>query len=202
MCGRYAMFAQNGGKALERLKTFAKRQGILLTEGEIFPGMAVPALVSLSPFPRLRELWWGFPSAAGTQRLVINARRETVRERRLFAGCLKERRCAVISTGFFEWSHDTEHRKYIFTLPGKEILYLAGIYREGPRGGELVILTTAANASMEPVHNRMPVIVPQDLLPLWLDDPDKAESLLEFEPPALEHSLFYSDERCLSSEGF
>lgn len=198
MCGRYAMFAQNGGEALDRLQAFAKRQGILLPEGEIFPGMAVPVMVSLSPSPRLRELWWGFPSPAGSQRLVINARRESVRERRLFAGCLEERRCAVISTGFFEWSHDTEHRKYIFTLPGKEILYLAGIYREGPRGGEFVILTTAANASMEPVHNRMPVIVPQDLLPLWLGEPDKAESLMEFEPPALERSLCCSDERHLS----
>ena len=89
----------------------------------------------------------------------------------------------VPSTGFYEW--DEEKRKYFFTLPREDALYMAGLYdiREGHPC--YCILTTAANRSMEAVHPRMPLILRREQLRDWLEKPERAEALLHSVPPEL-----------------
>ena len=128
------------------------------------------------------DLLWGFPGF-DKGKLLINARAESVKDRPTFADSFAGRRCALPAAGFYEW--DKKKEKVIFTLPDKPILYLAGIYR--PYGAEIrfVVLTREANASMEPVHDRMPLILSGEEVIPWVSDAAKAGDLLTKELPML-----------------
>ena len=123
---------------------------------------------------------WGY-LLPGT--LVINARAETAAEKPLFRDSVRSRRCLIPSTGFYEW--DGQKRKYLFTLPREGALYMAGLYDR--RGSEecYCILTTAPNASMRPIHDRMPLILTGEQRQRWLADADAATEILTVVPPEL-----------------
>ena len=125
---------------------------------------------------------WGFPGF-DKGKLLINARAESVKDRPTFADSFAQRRCALPAAGFYEW--DKKKEKVIFTLPDKPILYLAGIYR--PYGPEtrFVVLTREANASMEPVHDRMPLILSREEIGPWVSDLSEAGKILTGELPML-----------------
>jgi len=124
---------------------------------------------------------WGYRM---TGSLVINARAETAAEKALFRDSVAARRCVVPSTGFYEW--DREKRKFFFTLPNEGALYMAGLY--DLRGGKpcYCILTTAANASMEAVHHRMPLVLRREQIISWLNDSQATADILRLQPPQLE----------------
>lgn len=129
-----------------------------------------------------RLLQWGFPGF-DKGKLLINARAESVKDRQTFADSYALRRCVLPAAGFYEW--DRKKEKVIFTLPEKPLLYLAGIFR--PYGPEMrfVILTREANASMAPVHDRMPLILSNDEVEPWVSDAAAADRLLAKQLPAL-----------------
>ena len=112
---------------------------------------------------------------------MINARAESVAEKPAFRAAFKRRRCIVPASGFYEWKQVAKGKQPIFILPADDKLFaLAGLWEiwTGPDGGELqscTILTTEANDLMEPIHNRMPVILAQEDWSDWLgsggDDP-------------------------------
>ena len=131
---------------------------------------------------RTEPLLWGFPGF-DKGKLLINARAESVKDRPTFADSFAERRCVLPAAGFYEW--DKKKEKVIFTLPDKPILYLAGIYR--PYGPEtrFVVLTREANASMEPVHDRMPLILSREEIGPWVSDLSEAGKILTGELPML-----------------
>ena len=68
------------------------------------------------------------------------------------------------------------------------MLFRSGIYEETPAGRHFCILTTAANASMEPVHDRMPVVLHEDEMRIWLLDPAQAMRLLHAPGKMLERT--------------
>jgi len=106
---------------------------------------------------------------------LINARSETVFEKPSFRAAITHRRCLVPANGFYEWTgargHKTPH--YIRRHDGGLIAF-AGLWEtwlgiDGSEFDSMAILTTQANATMEPIHGRMPVIVPQEHHAAWLD---------------------------------
>ena len=127
-------------------------------------------------------LKWGF-QGFDRGKLLINARAESVLERPTFADSFRARRCAMPAAGFYEW--DRKKEKVIFTVPERPLLYLAGIFR--PYGSELrfVVLTREANASMAPVHDRMPLILDREEVEAWACDAAEAEKILTKELPLL-----------------
>ena len=154
------------------------------TAGEIFPSGLAP-MIALSGKKITPEFSvWGFPGFR-KNKLLINARSETAAQKPTFRQAFMQRRCVIPSTGFYEWSHDSQKKKYKFTLPAQENLYMAGIWNEYDGKKHFVILTTAANQSMSPIHNRMPVILPKELIRSWIHDTDAALSLLSQSPPNL-----------------
>ena len=150
------------------------------TPGEIRPSNHAPVLLDGAGGPVTKLMKWGY-LLPGT--LVINARAETAQEKPLFLESVRSRRCLIPSTGFYEW--DSQKRKYLFTLPGEGILYMAGLYDR--RGNEdcYCILTTAPNESMRPVHDRMPLILTGDQQRRWLADDTAAGEILAAQPPEL-----------------
>ena len=105
---------------------------------------------------------------------MINAKSETLAEKASFRNAFKRRRCLVLADGFFEWRKDSKEKipTYIF-LKSKEPFAFAGLWEtwkspDGKLVHSCTIITTTPNAVMEPIHNRMPVILPREAEGLWL----------------------------------
>ena len=105
----------------------------------------------------------------------------------MFRSSLLHRRCAVPTSGFFEWSHDRANNKYRFRQTGSGALYLAGLWRDCSGERRFVILTRPANASIADLHDRMPVILREDQLDAWVHDDRRTAYLLTQEAPQLTH---------------
>ena len=184
MCGRYSLFDEQNNTEIQKIVTEVNRNypDQPIRTGEVFPTNTVPILLfngsTLAPAP----LAWGFPKYQSSG-VIINARAETASEKKTFRNSLMNNRCIVPSTGFYEW--DENKHKYLFRLPNEQTLYMAGICKEYSGVKRYVILTTAANASMEEVHHRMPVVLPKDKLQMWASDTDAALLYLHSEMPEL-----------------
>ena len=179
MCGRYQFTAEQCAEIRQIVDAIQRKYGAgQWMPGEICPTAKAPVLVreGYGDAPALMK--WGY-QLPGT--LVINARAETVQEKPLFRRSLAARRCLIPATAFYEW--DADKRKYQFTLPEEPVFYMAGLFDR--RDGEdcYCVLTTAANDSMKPVHNRMPLVVPKRQISAWLTDKDSALSMLAAQPP-------------------
>ena len=148
-----------------------------------------------SPGNVLRRQRWGLQPPwdrgdGGTPQL-INARAETVLAKPAFREAFRQRRCLVPVDGFYEWQkRDGGSQPFHFRARDGRLLALAGVWepREQPGGRALetcAIVTAAANATMRPVHHRMPVILAPETWRTWLGAPPaEAEGLLELLQPA------------------
>ena len=99
------------------------------------------------------------------------------------------RRCVIAAKGFYEWSKARE--KYTFERKDSDVLFLAGCFKMQEGQECFVILTTQANASVEPVHDRMPLILEREEVETWILDDKAAEYLLHKMPVLLERSTEY-----------
>ena len=126
---------------------------------------------------------WGFiPTWAKDPSIgnkLINARSETVSTKPAFKHSFKTHRCLIVANGFYEWEN-RGGRKYpvYIRLKSKEPFGLAGLYNmwESPEGDAIctcTIITTQANDLIQPIHERMPVILPEDREDFWLDSANK-----------------------------
>lgn len=184
MCGRYAFFTdrelQEIDEIIEKISDDIQRDK--MKTGEIFPTNVAPVFVPQKEIITPKLMVWGFPNFRN-KGVIINARAETVREKKLFGSSLRERRCIIPSTGFYEW--DADKKKFIFNMPDSQMLYMAGIYNQFEGENRFVILTTEANSSIADVHNRMPVVVPKDRIEDWIMDVELVDNILYGEHPRL-----------------
>ena len=119
---------------------------------------------------------------------MINARAEGVAEKPSFRAAFKRRRCLVMADGYYEWqASGGKKQPYYIRLADESPFGLAGLWEtwKSPEGKLIEtcsLMTTAANAFTEPIHNRMPVILAPADYDLWLDpqmiDREKLEPLL------------------------
>lgn len=131
---------------------------------------------------------WGFP-AVQPGRLLINARAETALTKPTFSDSVQKRRCVIPAAGFYEW--DKAKNKVTFTLPEAPCLFMAGFFRPFGNDIRFIILTTAANDSMLPVHDRMPLILPKSEIADWILAPGKTAEYLRRTPPLLHRRQEY-----------
>ena len=129
---------------------------------------------------------WGFispwakdPFKKGIPR-PFNARSETIKEKKLFSGSWKYKRCLIPASGFFEKGYRIRKKSY-------EIFWLGGIWSKwtSPDGAELescCILTTEPNDLVRTIHHRMPVVVPDELGKQWTEQVKDASELKVLSP--------------------
>ena len=149
--------------------------------GEIFPSNNYPIVIDRGE-RELTSMSWGF-SASYLKSLVINARSETLHEKKMFKGLLVEKRCIIPATGFFEWKViDGKKKKHIINFKNNEIFSMAGLYgdfidKKGVAYRGFTIITTEANSVVANIHDRMPVILTDEEIEAWLC-PDNKDILL------------------------
>ena len=159
----------------------------------ITPGGPMEIIKGEHGTPHFALVRWGLVPGWAKEihpgRPLINARAETILEKPSFKGAMKHRRCLVPADGFYEWQGDIPGKKqpWYITRPDHALFAFAGIWEQwmSKDGSELesaAIITTAANHTISPVHNRMPVVIePQDYA-AWLDTDhlmaDKASQML------------------------
>lgn len=118
--------------------------------------------------------------------LLINARAETIAEKPAFRAACRDRRAVIIGSGFYEWTRDGDTRLpwYITRRDGGPVAFAAVWQSWRPKGTEedpfrtAAIVTTAANGPMSAVHHRMPVILGQEDVGLWLGEHGKGAARL------------------------
>jgi len=185
MCGRYTLFSDTEMDDIRDIieEVQRKTNGEIKT-GEIFPTDVAPILLQEQNRITPEPVKWGFPGFNG-KGIIINARCETAMGKPMFRKSVYTKRCVIPSTGFYEWSHDKEKRKYLFNLPETQALYMAGLYNEFDGERRFVILTTDANASMQEIHNRMPIVLNRESANQWISDSQKTMSILNENHPLL-----------------
>ena len=186
MCGRFTLTAAPREVAellaLLDLEDFPPRYNIAPTQ---------PVLIALGgtesrpdanrPGREARLVRWGFiPSWVKELKgfpLLHNARAETAAEKNAFKAAMKYRRCLIPASGFYEWRRDAKGKpaQAYFLKPrsGRPIAF-AGVMEtwHSPDGSEIdtaAILTTAANDTIRPIHDRMPVVIPEGGFEMWLN---------------------------------
>ena len=194
MCGRYHFSAEllDEIRDLTEQKDWKLELGVL--DRDIHPGDTAPVITAAGDQGgslRACRQKWGYPGPGG-KGLVFNARSESVFEKRMFRNSVSQRRAAVPVSWFYEWNKNKE--KFTFTKEGSRILFLAGFYGRYEDGEHFVILTTRANASMAPVHSRMPLVLEREQVRDWILDSAKTKELLGQEPPQLERDCEYEQQ--------
>ena len=148
-----------------RQKSDGTREGVLLRWG-------------LVPF-------WAKDLAIGSK--MINARAETAREKPAFAESFRKRRSLILADGFYEWGGTAgqPRRPFFIYLKSRQPFAIAGLYdrwkgtAETPPVESCTLLTTSANNLMAPIHDRMPVILPVEQYPLWLDPKEEDATAIQ-----------------------
>ncbi len=185
MCGRYSLFDQDDNIEIRKIiRDVSRKYQTDVKTGEIFPSDRAPVLLAGPSGIEAEAARWGFKSYKGS-RPIINARAETAAQKNMFKQSLMARRCAVPTTGFYEWTKTGEKQKYIFNLPQQKALYLAGFYNYIDGERRFVILTTAANSSVLPVHDRMPVLFSRRFAERFIYNTEEALRYLHQQMPML-----------------
>ncbi len=207
MCGRYAII--NGKKVLVAYTALNK---VKLTENvfqglpryNASPMQRLPVFAVRHDEPIAEQMqWWLIPhwSKDGKPGFSsFNAKAETLDQSKLFAPYFKGSRCLIPADAFYEWQRVTTtqelhgkqkkvEEKYPMCIRMKDgaPILLAGLFSiwKDPEGKEhptFTIITTEPNEMMIPIHNRMPVILPERHIEQWLDrtykDTDHLKQLL------------------------
>jgi putative SOS response-associated peptidase YedK len=176
MCGRYNLKATPESKAehfeLPRLPRFNPSDNIT-------PAQKILCIVELDDKSlKSVNLFWGLvPSWSKDDKNshhLINARAETIREKPSFRAAFHKRRCLIVANGFYEWQKLESHKQaFHIHRQDNQLFAFAGLWEHWEHEAQTLysctIITTAATALMQPIHERMPVIMPPDHYRDWLN---------------------------------
>lgn len=201
MCGRYTL-RKGLSDIAEKLGDYALEPSSESLENEpprfnIAPTQNNLVLRNSFSNPKLlhaSHMRWGLvPSwskSPQTQSPIINARSETVADKPSFRAAFQRRRCLIPADGFYEWKkHKGANLPFFFSLEDESVFLMAGIWEtwvgeHNQQFESYTILTTHANALMAKYHDRMPVILSDAQVELWLEPDFAKRSTIE------QHELF------------
>jgi putative SOS response-associated peptidase YedK len=179
MCGRFVQSqeAENYGAYFQ---VDVIRTDAVLCSWNVAPTKQVYAVAEHDGERQLGTFDWGLvPFWAKDRKIgarLINARIETAAEKPAFRDSFTARRCIIPAEGFYEWEpKDRGKLPHYFFAPDRQSLALAGLWSSwkdpdsGDRLRTCTILTGEPNEVVQPIHDRMPVILPDTLWHPWLD---------------------------------
>lgn len=182
MCGRYRFPTGNEIRKFQEIIDILTRQRVPFAAGTVTPGMNAAVVArnrrqEVSPF----VMHWGYTLSDG--KLVFNARSETAHDKAMFSDGIRQRRCVIPAESYYEWEHtDTGKRKYEIAPSFTEGFWLAGVYRLEEKGPSFTVLTRPSSEDIRFIHDRMPVIIPDEAVNEWLDPAYDAGRFLKAQP--------------------
>lgn len=191
MCGRFVSVIDPDG--LARFFVVDDRQAHDLPPSwNVAPTDEVYAVVEHERRRHLVTFRWGLiPHWADDPRVAarhINARAETLTTKPAFRDAFRRRRCLIPADGFYEWTPAPDGgppTPHFIHRADRTPLAFAGlwaVWHASPDAEPVrtcTIVTTAANRDVAPLHDRMPVVLPADAWPLWLDRDERATGHLQ-----------------------
>ncbi len=177
MCGRYG-FIPKSKKDFEDRFAVEPVKFAIKPHYNVAPGQIMPVVIRQSPNQAQLMKWglvpyWAKDVSIGYK--MINARAESITTKPSFRKAFAKQRCLVPASGFFEWQKTTAAKQpYFIKFTNDEMLAFAGIFdvstdAEGKELRTFSIITTQANRTLKPIHNRMPVILNKKDESDWLD---------------------------------
>lgn len=174
MCGRNSLFIPQ-----ERLE--ARFDARIVADGgyapryNVAPGDGLEVITDEAPGEIDRYRWGLIPSWSGDPgERIVNARAESADEKPVFRDAWESRPCLVLSSGFYEWRERNGGPKRPYRVYRKDdpAFAMAGLWDVRESAGETIacatVLTTEPNELMEPIHDRMPVILPRNAESDWV----------------------------------
>ncbi|KAA3629268.1 MAG: SOS response-associated peptidase [Proteobacteria bacterium] len=195
MCGRFNLITDAQG-LVEFFNVLYCPE--LTPRYNIAPTQEVPAVVLIEGARQVVMLRWGLiPSWArdpGIGNRMINARAETAATKPSFRAAFRRRRCLIPASGFYEWQTRSDGKQPYHIHPaGGGLMAFAGLWEHWEAQGQVLrsctILTTAANVTIAPVHDRMPVILDRADHAAWLAADASPEVLQALLRPCAENWL-------------
>lgn len=183
MCGRYTLHTTNELEDRYRVEV----SDAIQANYNVAPSQTMPVITQ----DGLRLMRWGLiPRWAKDEKIgykLINARSETVFEKPMWKGIVKQRRCLIPANGFYEWQkRGKEKQPFYIRLHDDTIFSFAGIWEtwehEGKTWETYSILTTSPNDEMKTIHDRMPVILHKDDEAQWLAADSQADMEILLRP--------------------
>ncbi|MDE6940578.1 MAG: SOS response-associated peptidase [Lachnospiraceae bacterium] len=191
MCSRYYFDSDTMRDILDIVEeTDAKLRG-LQGNGDVFPTDDAAVIIKGAGGMKLSRIKWGYPGINGSG-VIINARAESVLDKKMFQGGIRRRRAVIPAGHFYEWSRSKE--KNTFRRRDRDTVCMAGFYDLTDAGERFVIITTQANGSMIKVHDRMPLILEKGQIKEWLSDDRQMEHLLRQTPVLLDRETAYEQQ--------
>lgn len=187
MCGRFAL-NENPRKFAEYFHLSGDLE--LSPSWNIAPSTRICSIITdkVGASHLLKMRWGLIPSWAKDATIgnkLSNARGETIAEKPSFRSAFKYHRCIIPASGFYEWKTEQGVKQpWYISLKSSEPMAFAGLWETWhPKEGETVesccIITITANSLMEPIHDRMPVILDPDQWKTWLSQQEhEADKLL------------------------
>ncbi|MFK7891795.1 MAG: SOS response-associated peptidase [Granulosicoccus sp.] len=201
MCGRVNVSDNEGVRQLLEamgMETWPSRE----PRFNVAPTQVLDVVAMQQQAPKLQPMSWGVSITVNGKkgqitRRVQNSRSDKIWTSRMWKPLISCNRVLVPINGFYEWRRRNKKVEAVFHITPTRLraMFLAGIYRNTatPAGEpEVSIVTTEANESMAPIHDRMPVILAsRNAAMAWLQDDDR-ESLNELMQPANNESLIFT----------
>ena len=184
MCGRYGCLIED---EFIQVRSVIQNISLPLVEdnagsfnihkAEISPTDMAPVILKTATGIAFEDVKFGFKKWDG-KGVVINARVETLQTKDMFSRLLAAGRCAVPAGEYYEWRKIGREKvkNYIKDKDGN-LLFMAGLYREGPESREFVIITKDACSNISHIHDRMPVILGADQIEPWLSGELSSEDI-------------------------
>ncbi len=168
------------------------RRPDLRSRFNIRPSQDVVVVINKSGAPVAKPMRWGLiPNWSKTEKIsqnTFNARDDRVTESTIWRYPLERKRGIVPANGFFEWKKADGAKQPMYITPKEggifqfAALYDSWVNKHGETIDSCAIVTTSSNAFMSSIHDRMPVILDNQSLPIWLEpaitEPDRLQSML------------------------
>jgi putative SOS response-associated peptidase YedK len=177
MCGRFTLTIDP--TSLQQAFPWAVIPDDLFPRYNIAPTQPVAVIPNTGENTASMYKWGLIPSWAKDPSIgdrMINARAESLAEKPSFRNAFRRRRCLILADGFYEWKQnpDLKSKQPIYIrMKDNQPFAFAGLWElwKSSDGSEIrscTIITTQPNSLLEPIHNRMPVILPANTYQRWL----------------------------------
>lgn len=194
MCTRF--YIEPRSEELDEIMEAAMKTGLarkfliagsaVLTSGEIRPTNVVPVIAPNKDGKRtVFPMRWGFRIPGRS--LVVNARTETAAVRPTFRELWRQHRCVIPASWYFEWEHldapggkTKTGDKFAIQPNGRSVTWLCGLYRIEDGFPAFTVLTREPSDDVRRIHDRMPLILPEEMTDAWISPEQKPEDIIGY----------------------